>query len=119
MSTQRQSLLIIVAFALASCGKEEPVSPVVPPDSSRLVKPSWADEAAKPRVSKERAIELATALAKEKKINLDLYQSPVITFNDSRKEWELAYAMKPPVVKEGDFTIVVTDAAEARLVAGS
>ena len=116
MSNQRPSLLIIIALALTSCGKEEPV---VQPDTSRPVKPSWADEAAKPRISKERAIELATAFAKEKKINLALFQSPVIAFNESHKEWELAYAMKPPAVKEGDFTIVVTEAAEVRLVAGS
>lgn len=115
MSTHWPSLLII-ALVLTSCGKEEPV---VQADPSKPVKPSWADEAAKPRISKERAIELATAFAKEKKINLDLYQSPAIAFNESHKEWELAYAMKPPVVKEGDFTIVVTETAEVRLVAGS
>ena len=123
MNLIRCFCLVTLSSLLAACDKEaeapapSPSSAAVP-DPGRPVRPSWADAAAKPRLPQDRALELAMALAKQKKVNLDLFEAPKITFNDSRREWEFFFDMKEPKVKGGYFTIVVDEAGAAQMIAG-
>jgi hypothetical protein len=101
---------------LTGC-EREPEKKIVP-DSPVPVKPSWADDAAKPRITKERAIEIAKAMIADKKINTSRFNEPRIDFADRAKQWQLVYDMKPPTVKEGAFTITVDEDGKATFISG-
>jgi hypothetical protein len=90
----------------------------VPVDPGKPVTPSWADQAAKPRIPQEKAQEIVLALVKEKQINLERFQAPKISFSVLRHEWDFEYQMKPPVVPGGHFTVVVEDSGGTRFISG-
>jgi hypothetical protein len=111
----RTSVCFLALVVLASCEREPEK---ITPTSDAPVKPSWADEAAKPRISRERAIEIANAVITEKKINATRFAAPHIDFIERTKTWQFAYDMKPPTVKGGKFTITIDEEGKGTFISG-
>lgn len=111
----RTSVCFLALVVLASCDR---APEKITANSDSPVKPSWADAAAKPRISRERAIEIANAMIADKKINATRFEAPHIDFIERTKTWQLAYDMKPPTVKEGKFTITVDEEGKGTFISG-
>lgn len=61
------------------------------------------------RLTEATALQVAAALARQKGMNLKVYEPPEVSFDSTRGRWHLFYTEKPPGRPGGHFTVTVDD----------
>jgi hypothetical protein len=64
----------------------------------------------KPRLSKDKATQIATALARHEGAELEHFIAPRVSYDSAERRWLILFDQKPPAVVDGDIFIEVDDA---------